>query len=182
MATDIEFQNQRAAIYANRKRSMGPPLGRGDKVYLLRKNIKTRRPSTKLDFKKLGPFEILDKVGKVNYRLQLPANSKLHPVFHISLLEPVRGNPPIATDAELQPENEPEDYEVESILDKRTVSGQVQYLIKWKGYEHVDNTWEPVENLSCPRLLEQFHRRNPEYPRTKERKAGGFPRQRQGTL
>ncbi len=101
IATDIKFQNQRLALYANKKRSIGPLLERGDKVYLLRKNIRTKRLCTKLDFKKLGLFEILDKVGKVNYRLQLLANSKLHLVFYISLLELVRGNLLIATDAEL---------------------------------------------------------------------------------
>jgi hypothetical protein len=53
LATDIEFNNFRSATYANRKRSMGPPLKEGDKVYLLLKQIKTKRPGTKLDFKKL---------------------------------------------------------------------------------------------------------------------------------
>ena len=48
---------------------MGPLLKRGDKVYLLRKHIKTKRLSTKLDFKKLGLYEILEKIGPVNFRL-----------------------------------------------------------------------------------------------------------------
>jgi hypothetical protein len=55
----------------------------------------------KLDFKKLGPFKILDKVSLVNYKLQLPKNSKLYLVFHVSLLELARGNALITTDAEL---------------------------------------------------------------------------------
>ena len=96
---------------------MEPAFKEGDKVYLLRKHIKTKRPSTKLDFKKLGPFKILEKVSLVNYRLQLPKESRLHPVFHISLLEPAKGNTPLATNAELQPENELDVYEVEEILD-----------------------------------------------------------------
>ncbi|KFY06188.1 hypothetical protein V491_08796, partial [Pseudogymnoascus sp. VKM F-3775] len=119
LATDIQFMNERSAAYANKKRSMEPGFKRGDKVYLLRKHIKTKRPSTKLDFKKLGPFKILDKVSAVNYRLQLPKNSRLHPVFHVSLLEPAKGGTPVATDTELQPENELVEYEVEAILDRR---------------------------------------------------------------
>jgi len=177
LATDIEFQNERSAMYANKKRSMEPPLKRGDKVYLLRKNIKTKRPSTKLDFKKLGPFKITEKIGKVNYRLQLPANSKLHPVFHVSLLEPARGDHPVALDTELQPENELVEYKVERILDQRRVRNQEQYLVKWEGYEHVDNSWEPIANLSCPELLDQFHRRNPTIPRTKATEQGRKRRQ-----
>ena len=96
---------------------MEPAFKEGDKVYLLWKHIKTKRPSTKLDFKKLGPFKILKKVSLVNYRLQLPKESRLHPVFHISLLEPARGNTPLATNAELQLENELDVYEVKEILD-----------------------------------------------------------------
>ena len=99
-------------------------------MYLLRKHIKTKRPSTKLDFKKLGPFKILDKVSAVNYRLQLPRNSRLYPVFYISLLEPAKGGTPVATDTELQPENELVEYEVEAILDRRLVGHREEFLIK----------------------------------------------------
>jgi predicted DNA-binding protein YlxM (UPF0122 family) len=69
LATDIEFNNSKTAVYTNKKRSQGPLLKKGDKVYLLRKHIKTRRLSTKLDFKKLRLFEILEKVGPINYKL-----------------------------------------------------------------------------------------------------------------
>ncbi|KFY86131.1 hypothetical protein V498_07592 [Pseudogymnoascus sp. VKM F-4517 (FW-2822)] len=166
LATDIQFLNERSAVYANKKRSMEPSFKEGDKVYLLRKHIKTKRPSTKLDFKKLGPFRILKKVSPVNYRLQLPKNSRLHPVFHVSLLEPARGNAPIATDTELQPENEIIEYEVEAILDKRLVGRREEFLIKWKGYEPTDNSWESRGNLSCPELLAEFRRRHPNDRRT----------------
>jgi hypothetical protein len=161
LATDIQFLNERSAAYANKKRSMEPTFKEGDKVYLLRKHIKTKRPSTKLDFKKLGPFRVLEKISSVNYRLQLPKNSRLHPVFHVSLLEPARGNTPIATDTELQPENEIAEFEVEAILDKRLVGRQEQFLIKWRGYDTRDNSWEPVGNLNCLELLAEYHRRHP---------------------
>jgi hypothetical protein len=67
LALDIQFNNLRTAEYTNRKQSIGPLLKRKDKVYLLRKHIKTKQPSTKLDFKKLGPFEILGEVRNINY-------------------------------------------------------------------------------------------------------------------
>ena len=38
-------------------------------------------------------------------------------------------------------------YEVETILDKRTVRGKTEYLIKWKGYSTGESTWEPLANL-----------------------------------
>ena len=57
-------------------------------VYLLRKNIKTKRLSDKLDHKKLGPFRIRRIHGLVTVELDLPKTMKIYPIFHKSLLEP----------------------------------------------------------------------------------------------
>lgn len=40
-----------------------------------------------------------------------------------------------------------DEYEVESILDKRVYRGKAKYLVKWKGYSRKESTWEPLENL-----------------------------------
>jgi len=65
----------------------GPSFEEGDKVYLVRKNIKTKRPSTKLDFKQIGLFKIAKKISDTNYKLLLLRTMKIHPIFYISLLE-----------------------------------------------------------------------------------------------
>ncbi|KFY32123.1 hypothetical protein V493_00492, partial [Pseudogymnoascus sp. VKM F-4281 (FW-2241)] len=84
-----------------------------------------------------------------------------------------RGGTPIATDTEIQPENEIIEYEVEAILDKRLVGRREEFLIKWKGYEPTDNSWESRGNLSCLELVAEFHRRHPNLASTKARRQQG---------
>lgn len=132
-------------IYANRHRLEGLSLKEGDKVYLLRRNIKIIRLSSKLDFKKLGPYLIERRIGKVNYKLTLPDNMKIHLVFHVLLLEPAPKGVPIVDDIELETyENE---YIVEKIVDARNDNGKVKYLVKWKDWDDSENIWEPIEHL-----------------------------------
>jgi len=56
--------------------------------------------------------------------------------------------------------NNEKEYKVEQILDKRTHYGKIQYLIKWKGYPLSEASWEPEENLNCPKLLKKFNKNN----------------------
>ncbi|CAK93162.1 unnamed protein product (macronuclear) [Paramecium tetraurelia] len=46
------------------------------------------------------------------------------------------------------------EYEVESIIDRRFDEQAKSYLyqIKWKGYPHSQNTWEPIEHLQNPHV------------------------------
>ena len=58
-------------------------------------------------------------------------------------------------------DEEVEKYVVDKVVNKRTNrrrNGRVEYLIKWKGYDDKDNTWEPRENLDCEDLIEEFEK------------------------
>src|SRR5271170_19765 len=128
----------------------------GDKVLLATKNINNpvnkNRPTRKLAPKFIGPYTISKIISTTAYKLDLPEIMRIHPVFHVSLLKPYKELPeeftrPTSPPAIFIPETNQEEYEVETILDKRTIHKRPQYLIKWKGYPLHDATWEPLENL-----------------------------------
>jgi hypothetical protein len=153
----IKNTQKKTAAYLQDKRKTAPQLKKGDKVYLLTKNLKTRRPTKKLDQVKVGPFLIEEQRGPQNYRLQLPKDAKIHPVFHVSLLEPADKDTPLQTTFHYQDQEEPPEtwYDVERIY---CWDGH-SYLIKWKNYLDSHCTWEPPENLAhCLSILQEFHK------------------------
>lgn len=125
----------------------------GDWVYLkLQPYIQTlvaARANHKLSFKYFGPFQILERIGGVAYKLQLPPTSSIHPVFHVSQLKSATG-----FQAPVQPQL-PTSHSVLqyplAVLDSRlakkgndTVS---QVLIHWSDSLPAEATWEDLEEL-----------------------------------
>ncbi|XP_042974628.1 uncharacterized protein LOC122306261 [Carya illinoinensis] len=52
-----------------------------------------RKLNLKLSKRYYGPFKVLGKLGEVAYRLELPPTSKLHPIFHVTVLKKRIGDP-----------------------------------------------------------------------------------------
>jgi len=120
-----------------------PTFKVADWVIVNTKNIKTRRPTKKLNYKLHGKFRIKRLIGTNAYKLELPpSTSNIHAVFHISLLGPYHLNhipgshSPTPTPVDL----EGTEYHVEKIRTSELRKGRVWYLVSWKGYGSDDNT------------------------------------------
>ncbi|KAJ9521377.1 hypothetical protein QJQ45_001243 [Haematococcus lacustris] len=137
----------------------------GDRVLLSTMNLRNMvGKARKLLPRYVGPFRIEAHVGEDAVKLTLPpAMSRIHPVFHVSLLRPYEGNFGRLPPTELGWLDDSPQYEVERIVSHRHVrAGKAkEYLVKWKGYEDSDNTWEPASNLAnapdCVNLYKAQH-------------------------
>ena len=106
--------------YYDLKRIEGLILKEGDKVYLLRRHIKTKRLSLKLDYTKLRLFKIKRAIGKVNFELDIPKHMRIHPIFYTALLKLAPDNATLDKEPpEIDDDFEEPSYEVEVILDAR---------------------------------------------------------------
>ena len=155
------------ARYYNRRREPAPAFQPGDMVLLDASDIRVNRASRKFAALRLGPFKVIEAVGKGAYRLELPPSlARLHPVFPVVKLFPLPNDPfpgrrqnrppdPLLVDGE-------EYYEVEKILDSRIRYRRTEYLVKWAGYNDSHNQWIPWYNLDADELIEEFHRDNPQ--------------------
>jgi Chromo (CHRromatin Organisation MOdifier) domain len=170
----LDAQN-RMKTYADQSRS-DVEFNVDDLVLLSTKNLrlKTEKPR-KLWPRFVGPYKIVARIGPVAYKLQMPNSVKIHNVFHVSMLHKFRSDgrytppTPIVVDGH-------EEYVVESILAHRTSSvggkrarrTKIQFLVKWAGFDDLDNTWEPSEGVQdCEAMdayLQQLQANNLELP------------------
>ena len=119
-----------------------------------------QRASQKLAKRYYGPFTILERVGPVAYKLNLPLDCKIHHVFHISMLKPFSGSSPI-NGLPLPRDNinnRPLSYPA-AICATRTVLRHgkevQQVLVQWLASAPENATWEDFFEFS--RLYPNFH-------------------------
>ena len=87
---------------------------------------------------------MLERIGDIVYRLQLPDEARIHDVFHVGVLKPFRGTPPSSTPPlpplrhgrQLQPP--------ERVLRSELRRGVWHFLVEWAGMPVSEATWEPV--------------------------------------
>jgi len=158
------------ASAAERMATDGPirTFSPGDMVLLDATNISTTRPAKKFDDRYIGPFEVLQRTGPVNYKLRLDSRrNRRNPVFHINLLHPYH-DPATFPGRTNHPRPPPEldgSYVVETIHDSRIRRRRVQFLVGWVGYPPDDLDWVSADDFDADDLVvNDFRARHPTKP------------------
>lgn len=87
--SNIVRMQQKFIVYQNKKQKLMPQLKNKNKIYLLTKNLKTKKISKKFDYIKIGLFFVNKQIKSVNYKLDLLPNTKIHSIFYVLLLKSI---------------------------------------------------------------------------------------------
>ena len=122
---------------------------KGDLVLLNVKNLWTIKSSKKLLHKYIELFHVKEPVETQAYCLSLPTLYQIHPIFHVSLLEPYesRGGESKAHMPESITVDDHEEYEIEEILDRKNAKDELWYKMKWFKWSQEYNQWITYEDL-----------------------------------
>ena len=93
-----------------------------------------------------GPFQVLEHIGAVAYKVKLPSGSSIHDAFHVSQLKKHVGDAVTSASLPGSVEGDPLIKEPEAILDRMIVKRRGQaitkVLVKWEHSLPEDATWE----------------------------------------
>jgi hypothetical protein len=101
----------------------------------------------KLGPKFYGPFRVLEKIGDVVYRLQLPAGTKLHDVFHVGLLKRYKGESPVEPPVLPHIIHGRACGQPKVVIRGRLARGRREVLVQWRGQPAAEATWIDLEEL-----------------------------------
>ena len=159
----IGVAQERQQEQANRNRQPAPVYRKNDHVWLNLRNVRTQRPSKKLDWLH-AKYRVLEVPTPHTVRLEVPIG--IHPVFHVDLVRPAASDPlpSQATDDSQPPPVSVEgqnEYYVEEVLDtreRRVGRGKrMEALVRWRGY--AEPSWEPLSAVEDCSALDSYEER-----------------------
>lgn len=171
----IKEAQKQYQVPADRRRLPAPEILLGSKVYVKAEHFRTTRPSKKLSERNLGPYEVIAQPGSHSFTLRLPDSMRaIHPVFHVSQLEPTSEStipnriqtPPTAVEVEGELEFEIAEI-LDSKIDHRRKKCNLLYLVRWSGYADTDEetSWLLDSELEhATELVSDFHSAYPRKP------------------
>jgi hypothetical protein len=149
---NLQKAQERQKKYADIKRKE-EEYAVGDRVLLDTSDIHFTTGTKKLLDRFIGPYKIIERIGKVAYKLDLPIKFRLHPVFHIAKLRKAlesddfpgreqldRPDPVLKLDGE-------DAWYVDRVINKRKRGNKIQYLVVGEGYPEWEATWEDSSRL-----------------------------------
>jgi len=150
--------------FANRRRKKKEEYRVGDLVLLSMKDLKWQMKgerSEKLTERFVGPYKVKGIISSNAIELELPKSVRIHPVVNISRVQLYK--PQVKGQKKTPPKpviiKGEEEFEVEKIINKRTVRGKEKFLVRWKGYIVEEDTWKNKENLeNAKELVEEFEK------------------------
>ena len=126
----------------------------GKKVFLNWKKVMRFGKKGKLSRRFIGPYEVIEKVGPMAYRLALPPDlEKIHDVFHVSMLRRYRSDPSHVVSSEtieLRPDLTYEEEPVEILArEVKELRNKKILLVKvlWRNHKTEEATWESEETM-----------------------------------
>jgi hypothetical protein len=128
LSKTIPYIVRKTAKYINKKRTKRLALKEKEIVYLFRKNIKTKRLSNKLNYTKIGPYRIKEKLEPVTFKLELLKRIRIYLVFYISLLEPALSNIRLGL-VHIDKEIKEPLYKIKEIIRFKAISDKLYYLV-----------------------------------------------------
>ena len=172
-SSNLEVNASRMKAYADKHRH-DVNFVVGDRVFVHREwltppSMRSRiAKARKLSNIWVGPYEVLERVGKNAYRLLLPTGSLCHDVINVTALkkyhEPRDTSRKLSQDPVITDNGEIE-YEVESIWDhslfnRNMPSGarsSLEFHVAWKGFPPEEASWEPVANIkNAPEVIQRY--------------------------
>ena len=128
----------------------------GDWVYLkiqpYRQQTVASKDYHKLSSRYYGPFQVIEKVGTVAYKLKLPPTARIHNVVHVSLLKRKIG-PTVTVEVALPPVQDSSTLKwtpavvLETRMIKHRGVAATQWLIHWLGSSPEEATWDMADEI-----------------------------------
>ncbi|XP_075082316.1 uncharacterized protein LOC142166807 [Nicotiana tabacum] len=109
------------------------------------------RRTQKLSARYCGPYKVVQRIGGVAYKMNLPPESKIHHVFHVSLLKKYVGRKEVMC-SQLPVEGSEITFP-SAILGSRARRGKKEVLVHWKGCSPAEATWEALDDI-CQQFLD----------------------------
>ena len=160
----------------------------GDHVWLESYNLSTDAPSKKLTAKRLGPFEVLERIGSSAYRLSIPVTWGVHNVFHVGLLSRTRSDTIVGRVPPPQPVIQMQGQElwvIDRFVNSRWFRKRFQLKVRWEDRDEEQDDWRDYARIlsesaawrdelvlsgqeqedPIPAMVEDYYARHPGAPR-----------------